>query len=183
MAPSRGRSRAACTAARSCKRMHKCYVRTLELSTKNVDCQVLFRGAKGLRKCLDGRTKTVPSLVQSGPVLRLSFMSRRFVSVALATLGLSIAAAAHPSAATSAQPAATVKLGRHIQFGRVSTRKFVLADPERANGQLKLLWMGYEADDGLLAGQSSAPPDTDRQGDQAPVDGHAGLRPLVDTLD
>ena len=77
-----------------------------------------------MRKCLDGRTKTVPSLVQSGPVLRLSFMSRRFVSVALATPGLSIAAAAHPSAATSARPAATVKLGRHIQFGRVSTRKF-----------------------------------------------------------
>src|ERR1035441_1092411 len=49
MAPSRGRNRAACTAARSCKRMHKCYVRTLELSTKNVDCQVFFRGAKGLR--------------------------------------------------------------------------------------------------------------------------------------
>src|ERR1039458_7588418 len=169
MAPSRGRNRAACTAARSCKRMHKCYVRTLELSTKNVDCQVFFRGAKGLRKCLDGRTKTVPSLVQSGPVLRLSFMSRRFVSVALATLGLSIAAAAHPSAATSARPAATVKLGRHIQFGRVSTRKFLRFWRTRSGRR-------------TARGQSSAPPDTDRQGDQAPVDGHAGLRPLVDTL-
>src|ERR1039457_7476608 len=58
MAPSRGRSRAACTAARSCKRMHKCYVRTLELSTKNVDCQVFFRGA--FAKCLDGHAGLHP---------------------------------------------------------------------------------------------------------------------------
>src|ERR1017187_2149245 len=58
MAPNSGRSRAAYLAARSCKRMHKCYSGTRKLSTKTVYCEVF------------------------------GFMSTRLVSVAWATVSL-----------------------------------------------------------------------------------------------